>query len=1092
MKLKQKNSILVSLFFILICLISFSSAQSLKKQSGDIFQQATVKIDEKQNAPVEVRFKEDQQVSVTTFFEGYRQAFAWSENNKAIQIKELRDNLGQTHYRIKQHYKGIELAEVQYLLHEKEGSVTYAHGKLIHGLDLDVTPVLSEEEALRRALDHIGAESYMWENKKNEAFFIKEQNDRDASYFPHGEVKISAGLEEHVTENFRLVYRFDIFAEKPLSRNYVDVDAKTGEIVGVIPRMYSDDVQGRGTTLYNGDVDIVVSDSNYYGPDDPLAHFHVDDWNAYEGVGTSWWVADTTFGDQGGYGDAWYETLDTDPISLNGENLILKFNHRYSVEPPSPLDNYDGWDGMNVRISIDGGDTWQVLQNPTPNYSNESLFSFGEIHGEGEGIPGWAGELNEWTEVTFDLSSYAGQTVQVRFAFASDEFVSTEDGEPDWFGWQLDDIIVSSIAETLYTNNGIEDELTATNFIKEAIIVDGNYRLRESGRGGGIATFDAGGTFVLWRSTDFVDNDSIFTDPNDQAGVSTHWAAEATYDYFLDKHGRNSYDDAGGRIISYVHYGEDFLNAQWTGSHMQFGDGNELNDYRPLVNIDVIAHEFTHGVTQYTASLIYQDQYGALNESFSDIFGEHVENYLLDGVNDWLMGDEVGTIRSFINPNTYGQPDTYLGSMWYTGTADYGGVHINSGVQNFWFYLLSVGGTGVNDHGDEYSVTAIGMEEAAQIAYRNLTVYLMPTSEYEDARGGSLNAAVDLFGVNSPQFNSVQDAWNAVGVYYPFIGPYPELTTINGSYFVPGNDTLVVISRISNPKNHDLEVVSIVQGFDHTVNDTIPMFDDGMHQDSSSGDGHWGGSWPIPSSEQSYTVHTKSVSLDSGFQNILKDAAFFTTKGPIVLESFMITSEDSIVNPGDRLSFNITLKNNGLTVTASDITATMESLDTCATVFSRERSFGDISPGESNEGERPYSIQFSNTCGDSIWVSFKMSIFSDEFLFWSDTFSVFIYKDPTGLTESYITIPIEFALQQNYPNPFNPSTMINYQLPMISDVELSIYNLLGQKIKTLVSERQEAGSHQVEWDASGFSSGVYYYKINAGEYQAVRKMILVR
>jgi hypothetical protein len=113
-------------------------------------------------------------------------------------------------------------------------------------------------------------------------------------------------------------------------------------------------------------------------------------------------------------------------------------------------------------------------------------------------------------------------------------------------------------------------------------------------------------------------------------------------------------------------------------------------------------------------------------------------------------------------------------------------------------------------------------------------------------------------------------------------------------------------------------------------------------------------------------------------------------------------------------------------------------------------------------------------------------------LFWSDTFSVFIYKDPTGLTESYITIPIEFALQQNYPNPFNPSTMINYQLPMISDVELSIYNLLGQKIKTLVSERQEAGSHQVEWDASGFSSGVYYYKINAGEYQAVRKMILVR
>jgi len=290
-------------------------------------------------------------------------------------------------------------------LHEKEGSVIYAHGSLIHGLELDVTPVLSENEALQKTLDHIKAESYMWENKKNEAFLKKEQNNRDATYYPGGELKISSGLKEQVAENFRLVYRFDIFAEKPLSRNFVDVDARTGEIVGVLSRLYSEDVQGHGTTLYNGDVDIVVSDSNYYKPDDPPAHFHVNDWNAYSGSGTSWWVADTTIGNQGGYGDVWYETLDTEPINLNRENLTLKFNHRYSVETPSPFENYDGWDGMNIRISVDDGATWQVLLKPSPVYSRQSLYSFGEIHGEGPGIPGWAGELNNWTEVIFDLSS---------------------------------------------------------------------------------------------------------------------------------------------------------------------------------------------------------------------------------------------------------------------------------------------------------------------------------------------------------------------------------------------------------------------------------------------------------------------------------------------------------------------------------------------------------------------------------------------------------------------------------------------------------------------------------------------------------------
>ena len=88
--------------------------------------------------------------------------------------------------------------------------------------------------------------------------------------------------------------------------------------------------------------------------------------------------------------------------------------------------------------------------------------------------------------------------------------------------------------------------------------------------------------------------------------------------------------------------------------------------------------------------------------------------------------------------------------------------------------------------------------------------------------------------------------------------------------------------------------------------------------------------------------------------------------------------------------------------------------------------------------------------------------------------------------------PAEFLLYQNYPNPFNPKTVISYQLPVISDVDLSIYNILGQKVVTLVSGKKQAGKYQVEWDAGGFASGVYYYKIHAGEFQQVWKMIVLK
>ena len=300
----------------------------------------------------------------------------------------------------------------------------------------------------------------------------------------------------------------------------------------------------------------------------------------------------------------------------------------------------------------------------------------------------------------------------------------------------------------------------------------GPYRLRQTADGSGIQTFDLNNSTNYNSAVDVTSSSTNFT--SNPTGVQAHFGAERTHKYFSQKHGRNSYNNAGAIIKSYVSYSSNYVNAFWDGSRMTYGDGDGVN-YGPLVSLDICGHEIAHGVTEYSANLVYSYQSGALNESFSDIFGESIEKFA-SGTNDWLMGDDIGAggsggaLRSMSNPNAYGDPDTYLGTNWYSGSGDNGGVHINSGVQNFWFYDLSVGKSGTNDLGNSYNVTGIGMDKAAAIAYRNLTVYLNSNSQYSDARNGAIQAARDLYGSGSPEEIATTNAWYAVGVGAPYGG----------------------------------------------------------------------------------------------------------------------------------------------------------------------------------------------------------------------------------------------------------------------------------------------------------------------------------
>jgi hypothetical protein len=198
---------------------------------------------------------------------------------------------------------------------------------------------------------------------------------------------------------------------------------------------------------------------------------------------------------------------------------------------------------------------------------------------------------------------------------------------------------------------------------------------------------------------------------------------------------------------------------------MTYGAGGNA----PYTTVDISSHEVTHGLTNFSARLIYQDESGALNESFSDIFGNAVEYFARPNQFSWEIGEDRGNaIRDMENPLRRGSPQNYQGRRWWTGSGDNGGVHFNSGVQNYWFYLLVEGGQGVNDFGNAFNVRAIDWDTASAVAFRNLTVYLTPSSQYEDARFFAIESALDLYGSCTTVHAAVIDAWAAVGIGEPF------------------------------------------------------------------------------------------------------------------------------------------------------------------------------------------------------------------------------------------------------------------------------------------------------------------------------------
>jgi thermolysin len=327
----------------------------------------------------------------------------------------------------------------------------------------------------------------------------------------------------------------------------------------------------------------------------------------------------------------------------------------------------------------------------------------------------------------------------------------------------------------------------------------GRFLANDEGRPPVILTYDLQGNptrtlnfvngFLSLGTNDIAaDADNAWTDGAiGDAHVYTGW----TYDYYYKRFDRRGLDNANIRIQTVVHpvrrsdfgsFGNLFpifyANAAYFGDGiLVYGvglpggvtSGGRTWDFTSGA-LDIVAHELTHGVTQYSSNLIYRNESGALNEAFSDMMGASVEFFYQPAGSgnlraDYLVGEDAVKpfgIRSMSDPGMFAHPDHY--SIRFTGSADNGGVHINSGIANHAFYLAIEGGTNRTSGLSAQGVGAANREQIERVFYRAFTQLMPADSTFAVARAATVQAARDLFGANSAAERAVTQAWTAVGV----------------------------------------------------------------------------------------------------------------------------------------------------------------------------------------------------------------------------------------------------------------------------------------------------------------------------------------
>ncbi len=304
------------------------------------------------------------------------------------------------------------------------------------------------------------------------------------------------------------------------------------------------------------------------------------------------------------------------------------------------------------------------------------------------------------------------------------------------------------------------------------------------------------GSFNLWSNVDDSNDNWASSDAD---ATTSHLCASQAWDFFSSTFGWSGVQGNNSNKVQVVvdaaiPNNAFYQNLPFGVDRIKIGQ-TSFGDL--LSTIDVIGHEFAHGVTEYSADLVYESESGALNESFSDIFGQMSEIQFNNGIQNWTMGEDANfTIRNLSLPTQFGQPAFYQEPpQWFVLNncipccdpldADFNdccGVHTNSGVQNYWYFLLSMGSANAATV-NNIPVTGISTASAGIIAFHSLTNFLTDNSQYVDAQINSILSAITLFGQCSNEHIQTINAWAAVGIGNPSFPLALNVPTLSSLYY---------------------------------------------------------------------------------------------------------------------------------------------------------------------------------------------------------------------------------------------------------------------------------------------------------------------
>ncbi|MEO8233943.1 MAG: M4 family metallopeptidase [Flavobacterium sp.] len=659
--------------------------------------------------------------------------------------------------------------------------------------------------------------------------------------------------------------------------------------------------------------------------------------------------------------------------------------------------------------------------------------------------------------------------------------------------------LVAATAATRYSGSqSIETTLSGSSYI-----------LSEVARGSGIQTYNMkkGTSYTAAVNFTDVDNNWTATEFNntnkDNAALDAHWGAEKTYDYWKNIHGRNSYNNAGAKINSYVHYSSAYNNAYWDGTRMTYGDGSGTGGFNALTALDVCGHEIGHAVCSNTCNLTYSNESGAMNEGFSDIWGACIENNAAPTKQIWLIGEDIEmrsghlSLRSMSNPNTEGQPDTYKGTYWYTGTADSGGVHTNSGVLNHWFYILSVGKSGTNDIGNAFSVTGITIAKAEKIAFRTESVYLTASSNYAAARTGAIQAATDLYGAGSAEVIATTNAWYAVGVGAAYAGSADTVApSIPSSLAASGTTSSSTnLSWTASTDNvavtgynvyNGATLATTVTGTTATVSGltgsttytfTVKAKDAAGNLSAAS---NAVSVTTLAGSAVTYCTSTSSNTADEKIGKVVLGSISNTSTGTAGYENFTALSTNLVRSTANTITITpswtstvyaegyavwIDYNKNGLFTDAGEL------------VFSKAASTATPAtgsftiPATATLGATRMRVSMDYNAIPTSCQSFTYGQVEDYTVNITASFAI------TATTELNSVEALSFNL---YPNPVE--NMLNISVIDNRKATYRIYNMIGQDVKS-------GNLNQNEINVSNLESGLYIFEVNDGEKTITKKFV---